>query len=148
MKRVIIESPYGAPTPDDVADNVRYARACLLDSLRRGEAPYASHLLYTQCLDDSEPDERARGMEAGFRWGGVADLVAVYTDLGVSAGMQVGIERAKLAGLEVVKRALGGEWALLHVDRAMRRLDAAEAALARFSELADKLDAEQQAGKL
>src|SRR3546814_12910998 len=68
MKLVIIESPYAG----DVEENTRYARACLQDCLRRGEAPFASHLLYTQpgILDDRVPDERELGLEAGRRWGG------------------------------------------------------------------------------
>jgi len=33
MTRVIIESPYAAPTPEGIAYNVSYARACLRDSL-------------------------------------------------------------------------------------------------------------------
>ena len=45
---VVIETPYSR----DVEANTEYARACLLDSLRRGEAPIASHLLHTQVLDD------------------------------------------------------------------------------------------------
>src|SRR5690606_24498929 len=45
---VIIESPYSG----DVERNTEYARSCLLDSLRRGEAPIASHLLHTQVLED------------------------------------------------------------------------------------------------
>jgi hypothetical protein len=44
MRRVIIESPYSG----DVETNVAYARAALRDCLSRGEAPLASHLLYTQ----------------------------------------------------------------------------------------------------
>ena len=50
MKLVIIESPYAG----DIEKNVAYARDCVRDSLMRGEAPYASHLLYTQpnILDD------------------------------------------------------------------------------------------------
>ena len=41
-----------------------YARACVADCLRRGEAPIASHLLYTQpgVLDDDVPEERAQGI--------------------------------------------------------------------------------------
>lgn len=90
MKRVVIESPFAG----DQQRNTAYARACLKDSLRRGEAPFASHLLYTQCLDDDAPDDRRRGISAGFEWGRIADLVAVYTDLGISKGMQQGIDRA------------------------------------------------------
>lgn len=44
MKLVIVESPYAG----DVKTNVAYARAAIRDCLMRGEAPYASHLLYTQ----------------------------------------------------------------------------------------------------
>lgn len=68
MRLVIIESPYAGPTPEAVAANVAYARACLLDSLLRGEAPIASHLLYTQVLDDTVPVQRALGIAAGLAW--------------------------------------------------------------------------------
>jgi len=44
MTRVIIESPYAG----DIEVNLKYAKLCILDSLKRGEAPLASHLLYTQ----------------------------------------------------------------------------------------------------
>jgi hypothetical protein len=36
----------------DLRRNIRYAQLCVLDCLQRGEAPFASHLLYTQVLDD------------------------------------------------------------------------------------------------
>jgi hypothetical protein len=100
--RVIIESPLSG----DMAKNQRYARKCLKDSLLRGEAPYASHLLYTQVLDDTVPEEREMGIKAGFEWGKVADMVAVYTDLGISKGMEQGIENARKNGLKVVYRSL------------------------------------------
>jgi hypothetical protein len=63
-RRVIIESPYAG----DVDANLIYARECLRDSLKRGEAPLASHALYTQegVLNDDDPDERKLGIEAGF----------------------------------------------------------------------------------
>ena len=56
MRLVIIESPYAG----DIEKNVEYARACVRDSLSRGEAPIASHLLYTQpgILKDEIPSER------------------------------------------------------------------------------------------
>ncbi|MGN7963401.1 DUF7768 domain-containing protein [Brucella sp. 22210] len=88
---VIIESPYSG----DVARNTEYARACLLDSLRRGEAPIASHLLLTQVLDDLRPDERELGIEAGLAWYRVAEKCVVYEDWGKSSGMITGIRRAK-----------------------------------------------------
>ncbi|WP_435655042.1 DUF7768 domain-containing protein [Brucella pituitosa] len=87
---VIIETPYSG----DVEANTAYARACLLDSLRRGEAPIASHLLHTQVLDDMQPDERSLGIEAGLAWYRVATKCVVYTDRGISAGMRKGLVRA------------------------------------------------------
>lgn len=89
---VILESPFSG----DVENNIAYGRLCLLDSLRRGEAPIASHLLYTQpgVLDDAIEAERELGMEAGIAWLDTADASVVYTDFGISRGMQAGIDYA------------------------------------------------------
>jgi hypothetical protein len=91
MRLVIIESPYAG----DVEANVEYARACMRDSLDRGEAPIASHLLYTQpgILRDDYPDERRQGIEAGLAWRERADLAVFYIDRNWSGGM---IEARKL----------------------------------------------------
>jgi hypothetical protein len=104
MRLVIVESPYAG----DVAANVAYARAALRDCLRRGEAPLASHLLYTQAgvLDDDAPAERALGIEAGLVWGAKAELTVVYTDRGMSGGMRQGIERAVRDGRPIEYRTL------------------------------------------
>lgn len=122
MRRVIVESPYAG----DIPRNVRYAQDCLRDSLRRGEAPFASHLLYTQpgVLNDKVQEERQIGIEAGFAWGEVCDGVAVYIDLGISAGMQEGIGRAKAACQDIEYRQIGGRWAPSLPDAS---LDEAEA---------------------
>ncbi len=103
---VVIESPFAG----DVERNVRYARAAMRDCLLRGEAPFASHLIYTQpgVLDDLVPDERRLGIEAGLVWGAKAALTAVYTDLGISAGMELGIARAHVMGRPVEMRTLKG----------------------------------------
>jgi hypothetical protein len=112
MRRVIVESPFAAPTPAGIARNVRYVRACLRHSLLAGEAPFASHALYTLpgVLRDEVPEDRKRGMEAGWAWIAVADLTAVYTDLGVSAEMQAGIHLAEAQGRPVERRQLGDDW--------------------------------------
>ena len=108
MKLVIIESPFAATTTEQAARHIAYARAALRDSLLRGEAPFASHLLYTQpgVLDDKDELERFVGIEAGLAWGPEADMVAVYEDLGVSHGMQLGIIRAQERCATVVYRRL------------------------------------------
>lgn len=103
MRRVILESPYGGA---DLGANVKYARRCLLDSLQRGEAPIASHLLYTQVLDDNNPVERQWGIEAGLTWRYVAEACVVYTDRGTSKGMEYGIAAAKQVGIPVEYRSL------------------------------------------
>ena len=102
---VILESPYAG----NVGLNIIYARAAMADSLQRGEAPYASHLLYTQdgVLDDDKPEERRLGMEAGFAFGRAASKVVVYTDLGISSGMKAGIKAHRKKGLKIEKRKIG-----------------------------------------
>ncbi len=105
MKRVIIESPFRG----DTIRNLKYAQLSLKDSLSRGEAPFASHLLYTQVLDDKDLRERVLGMEAGWAWLPMADLVAVYEDYGISQGMSMGIEKARRFGiLHEYRKILGG----------------------------------------
>jgi len=104
MTLIIIESPFAG----DVDVNIRFARACMRDSLSKGEAPLASHLLYTQedVLDDDIPEERNWGIEAGLAWGRHAEKTAVYTNLGITGGMEKGIQRAIEEGREVEYREL------------------------------------------
>lgn len=94
MRRVILESPFRGSTPEETEKNKAYARDCMMDSLRRGESPLASHLLWPGILDDAKPEERALGIEAGLAWGPVAEMTVVYMDRGMSPGMRHGIERA------------------------------------------------------
>lgn len=105
MRLVIIESPYAG----DVEANITYARACVADCLARGEAPFASHLLYTQpgILRDEVPAERAKGIAAALAWYRAADASVVYTDRGISRGMELGIASAKAAAKPVEFRSLG-----------------------------------------
>jgi hypothetical protein len=107
MKLVLVESPYAGA----VFTNLRYLKACMLDCLSRGEAPFASHMMYTQVLDDDVAEERALGIRAGLAWGMKADFTALYLDRGISNGMKLGIKAAIEAGRLIVERRLGGEWA-------------------------------------
>lgn len=107
MRLVIIESPYAG----DVEANVDYARSCVRDSLKRGEAPIASHLLYTQpgILDDKVSEERQLGIDAGLAWRAVAQASVVYIDRGISTGMEHGIAAARASGIPVEFRCLDKE---------------------------------------
>ena len=108
MRMVIVESPYGADTDGQIRANIDYARACIRDCLLRNESPIASHLLYTQpgILNDQVPEERQLGMEAGWAWIQVAELMVVYTDYGVSKGMRAAMQVARDAGLKIEERNL------------------------------------------
>jgi hypothetical protein len=94
MKRVIIESPFRGENAYQQERNHRYALMCLKDSLARNEAPFMSHLLYTQVLNERVQEERDFGINTGLIWGECAELTAVYTDNGISEGMQKGIDHA------------------------------------------------------
>jgi hypothetical protein len=98
---VIIESPYAG----DVERNLKYAKRCLKDSLDRGEAPFASHLLYTQVLDDNIVF--LEHVQAGYTIMLSADIVAFYEDYGFSPGMTEAIEIARIASIPTEYRKIG-----------------------------------------
>lgn len=105
---VIIESPHAS---DPEANSV-YTRACLRHALLVGDAPIASHALYTLpgVLDDTVDVERGLGIAAGLAWLRVADASVVYVDRGISDGMLAGIHEAVEHGVPVEYRELGGLW--------------------------------------
>ena len=102
MRRVFIASPLRG----DVTRNQRYARLALRDSLDRGEAPFVPHLLYDQVLDDAVPEERQQAIDAALVMLAGCDVLAVYTDLGVSSGMQGEIDRARERNMDISFRTL------------------------------------------
>ena len=108
MKRVVIESPYAG----DIERNLKYLRSCIRDCLMRGEAPIASHGLYTQegILDDDIPEERRLGIGAGWAWHKVATTIVAYCDLGITEGMSDGITHAEKHYKGVEFRTLGRDW--------------------------------------
>lgn len=104
MRRVVLESPYSG----NVEQNVSYARAAIKDSLARGEAPIASHLLYTQpgVLDDTIVEDRAKGIKAGHAWIDIAEAMVVYIDNGITPGMIEGISKAKWLRIPIEYRRI------------------------------------------
>ena len=93
MIRVILESPFAGETER----NIDYARKCVRHSLSLGEAPIASHLLYTLdgILNDEIEEERMQGIHAGLEWKKVAEKQVLYIDYGMSRGMEYGLSYAK-----------------------------------------------------
>lgn len=117
MLLVSIESPF-KPSDADVAkyegrysraellrQNLVYARFALLNSLKRGEAPFASHLLYTQVWAENK-ELREAGIKAGVEYHHRTDMVALYVDLGVSGGMKLAEDNALLLNVQIGRRTI------------------------------------------
>jgi hypothetical protein len=105
-KLVIIESPFKATPYYSVEQHRLYLMHAIEHCLRLGEAPFASHHLIPEILDDGDPVERAFGIKCGFAWGQHADLVAVYGDLGIGPGMADAIEHWNKLGKRIEWRKL------------------------------------------
>lgn len=103
--RVILESPYAG----QIGRNIAYARRALRDSLILGEAPIASHLLYTQVgiLDDNKPSERGLGIRSFYARHNFADYMVVYYDYGFSNGMLDSMAVFKKTGKPIAYRMIG-----------------------------------------
>ena len=64
------------------------------------------HLLFTQVLDDTKPDERKMGIQAGMAFLQTIPTLVVYEDLGISSGMQAEIAMAKGIGIRLEFRRI------------------------------------------
>lgn len=124
-QRVIVESPYAG----DILRNIAYARLACWWCLKNGMAPFASHLLYTQMLDDSIAGERKLGMGAGMAWRHGAQLTIAFIDFGISSGMKAGMSHARKHDQDVREIALKIEMgegkftdAMIFFEREVRRL--------------------------
>ena len=106
MKVVILETPCAG----EIATHKDYCVAAMRDCFFKGEAPFASHMLYafSNVLDDDIPLERELGMVAGFAWARRAEKTVVYTDLGISPGMADGIKQAVKCNRDIEYRQLTG----------------------------------------
>jgi len=114
MMRVIIESPYAAESDLGILKNEIYGEFAMRDCIvNYNEAPYASHLLYTRryVLDDKKPEQRKLGIGAGFYWRDVAAKTVFYIDLGMTPGMELGIEDCYKKGTpHEVRHLTSGLW--------------------------------------
>ena len=111
---VCIESPFKPASILDlepkkaILENIRYAQACMADSVKRGEYPLVPHLLYLQqgILSGPPVKQRETADSASRAWAERADVTAVYLDHGVTDGMKTGQEAAAKAGRPVIERWL------------------------------------------
>ena len=119
--RAIVESPFktgqirladGNVVTVKEEDNLEYARACCRWCVDRGMAPFASHLMYPQFMDDGIHYERHRGIMMGFKWGKVAGQRFFFVDRGFSDGMIQGLEEADRIQQSTKIIKIGGDWDL------------------------------------
>ncbi len=105
MKRVIVESPFAGNEKINKIYGAFAMHDCLVN---HDEAPYASHLLYTQkhVLRDHISGERKLGINAGFEWRKSAEKTVFYVDLLMTDGMKKGLEDCKIKELPYEIRKL------------------------------------------
>lgn len=104
---VFIASPFSSlGSPNGRSINLIYAKACLLDSLAKGECPLLPHLTFPELFDDDIDEERTLGIRLGCYWLAKAHQLLVYTDLGISAGMKEEIECASRCGVPITFRSI------------------------------------------
>ncbi len=100
---VIVESPYAGDTE---RNHVYCVRACA-DCFRRGETHFASHLIYPHVLDELKPEERERGIAAGYEFWHAARKIVFYVDYGWSPGMLRARNKAEDEGYHIAERQIG-----------------------------------------
>jgi len=57
MPKVIIESRFSGADTESLVRNKKFTLACMRDCFMRGEAPYASHVIYAQTHILASPSE-------------------------------------------------------------------------------------------
>lgn len=102
-KLTVVESPFRGEGYHETEINYLYTLEAAKKLLNEGFFPYASHLTYTQdgILDDRIKEERDLGIHAGILWGSLAPSRTVFSQRGISKGMELGIEAAKKQGIEI-----------------------------------------------
>ena len=87
-RKVYVASPYAGDTESNVKAAVSYCRQVI----RAGYMPVASHLMYPQILDDSDPAQRELGLLFGLALLKLCDEVWVFGP--VSPGMEQEVREA------------------------------------------------------
>lgn len=89
---------------EEISEHIAYAKALTREILLFGHCAIAPHLYITDCLDDSDPEERKTGLEAALEILGKCDAVVVGQKFGISEGMAAEIAEAKKLGIPVFYR--------------------------------------------
>lgn len=95
-----------SPLSGDVEQNLQFARQACRYAISEGAVPFAPHLLYTQMLDDSSPEERQLGIDMGSRMLKLCDELWLCGDR-ISPGMAD--EKALAERLGIPMRSVSAE---------------------------------------
>ena len=88
-RKIYVASKYAGDVEKNVKNAIGYCRRVI----EQGHMPLASHLLYPQMLDDTNPEERKIGQMFGMALLGICDEVWVFGE--ISSGMAEEIREAK-----------------------------------------------------
>ena len=89
-----------SPLSGDVKRNLQFARQACRYAISEEMTPFCPHLLYTQMLDDSDPEERQLGIDLGNRMLRLCDELWLCGDW-ISPGMAGEKEMAERLGIPV-----------------------------------------------
>ena len=97
MPLVYICSRYAGDVEMNKKKAIRFCRY----AIGEGCIPVASHLLYPQMLDDSDPVQRQLGLYFGLVLLGRCNQLWVLNDGGISPGMEAEIKKAKQRNMTI-----------------------------------------------
>ena len=87
-----------SPYRGDTKRNKEYARKLTRAALDNGFVPVTVHLYLTEATDDSNPEERVRGMAAGMKILENCKYILVGDRYGISDGMKAELTFAAVKG--------------------------------------------------
>lgn len=104
MSMYYIRSRYRGKDKVEIEKHIQYAKDLTRKALLHGHCAVTPHLYITECLNDSDPDERMLGLDAALELLAKCDAVIVGQRFGISEGMQAEIDRAKILNIPVFYR--------------------------------------------
>lgn len=98
-----ISSAYRGPNVFVEQENARIAQAMCLLAMTDGYTPFASHLIYTQFLDDHNPEHRERGIQCGREMLLRSSVMYVYgPHTGTSEGVKGDLQTAQGENVNII----------------------------------------------
>lgn len=106
-KCVLVLTPFMSEAPAAAARLTKYANLAVRNSIKRHEAPVSSNLFYYSSLNIHTSIEKDVGLQSMLSWIPNCDILAVYSDYGITNAMELCIKMAKMKGAHVEYRNVG-----------------------------------------